>query len=106
MVATQRRPDGRHRASRVIAGALDDGDDVDGMPGRPPRVADRPDQGSRPMDLMAFYEQSIRDLRQRGDFRFFKQMQPDTSNPAVAIYTDETGRRSEVTVWCNNDYLG
>jgi 5-aminolevulinate synthase len=58
------------------------------------------------MDLMTFYEQSIRDLRQRGDYRFFKQLQPDTTNPAIAIYTDETGRRSEVTVWCNNDYLG
>jgi 5-aminolevulinate synthase len=58
------------------------------------------------MNLMAFYEQSIRDLRQRGDYRFFKQMQPNPDNPAIATYTDETGRRSEVTVWCNNDYLG
>jgi 5-aminolevulinate synthase len=58
------------------------------------------------MRTEAFYGEAVADLAAKGGLRVFRQLNRQSSTPAIAVYTAPDGRRKAVTVWCSNDYLG
>ncbi|MEM9145121.1 MAG: 5-aminolevulinate synthase [Pseudomonadota bacterium] len=58
------------------------------------------------MDYQAFFQDSLDALREEGNYRVFANLARHCGSfPRATRRKDDDGR-SEVTVWCSNDYLG
>ena len=57
------------------------------------------------MNYDAFFRKQLDTLRGQGNYRVFADLQRRAGNFPRATHTHERGR-TEVTVWCSNDYLG
>ncbi|MGI9364909.1 MAG: 5-aminolevulinate synthase [Rhizobiaceae bacterium] len=52
------------------------------------------------------FDQQLEDLREAGNYRVFADLERHKGKFPKAARYDESGKQSEVTVWCSNDYLG
>ena len=57
------------------------------------------------MDYEGFFQGSLDDLREEGNYRIFANLERHRGNFPRATHRDDDGQR-DVTVWCSNDYLG
>ncbi len=57
------------------------------------------------MDYETFFRRELDGLRREGNYRVFADLQRRAGQFPRATYTRDR-ERSEVTVWCSNDYLG
>ena len=57
------------------------------------------------MNYESFFRKELDGLRREGNYRVFADLQRRAGNFPRATFTRERDR-SEVTVWCSNDYLG
>ncbi|ODT48613.1 MAG: 5-aminolevulinic acid synthase [Methylobacterium sp. SCN 67-24] len=57
-------------------------------------------------DYHATFEASLADLKSRGNYRHFVEVERIEGRFPAALWTDGCGEQREVTVWCSNDYLG
>ena len=57
------------------------------------------------MDYQHFFRKQLDGLRREGNYRVFADLQRKAGNFPQATFTRDRDR-SEVTVWCSNDYLG
>jgi 5-aminolevulinate synthase len=62
-------------------------------------------QGDGVMDYQIFFRSQLDQLRREGNYRVFADLQRRAGQFPRATHYRERGR-SEVTVWCSNDYLG
>ena len=58
------------------------------------------------MDYEHFFRKQLDVLRREGNYRVFADLQRRAGAFPHATHVRERGARSEVTVWCSNDYLG
>ena len=58
------------------------------------------------MDYEHFFRKQLDVLRREGNYRVFADLQRRAGEFPHATHVRERGARSEVTVWCSNDYLG
>jgi 5-aminolevulinate synthase len=64
-----------------------------------------PFQGESAMNYEAFFVDQLDALRQEGRYRVFADLERHAGNFPAATRHDR-GAKSNVTVWCSNDYLG
>lgn len=57
------------------------------------------------MDYEGFFQGSLNDLREEGNYRIFANLERHRGNFPRATHRGDDGQR-DVTVWCSNDYLG
>ncbi len=53
-----------------------------------------------------FFESRLADLHKEGRYRVFADLERQVGKFPKAIYRNDKGEQSEVTIWCSNDYLG
>jgi len=58
------------------------------------------------MNYRKFFDDRLADLRQEGRYRTFATLERIVGKFPTALYHAPDGSSREVTVWCNNDYLG
>ena len=58
------------------------------------------------MDFESFFAEKLEGLREDGNYRVFADLERQKGQFPKATRFDENGHKSEVTVWCSNDYLG
>ncbi len=58
------------------------------------------------MDYQDFFGRQLDELRSAGSYRIFADLQRQAGAFPTATHTHGDGARSDVTVWCLNDYLG
>ena len=58
------------------------------------------------MDFESFFAEKLEGLREDGNYRVFADLERQKGQFPKATRFDENGDKSEVTVWCSNDYLG
>jgi len=58
------------------------------------------------MDYNSFFTQSLNELKNNGNYRYFKSLKRSFSSPTKAYFIDDKKCSKEITVWCSNDYLG
>ena len=58
------------------------------------------------MDYRQFFDQHIANLKSEGRYRIFANLERIAGKFPQALYHAPDGSTREVTVWCNNDYLG
>ncbi|HRK98035.1 MAG: 5-aminolevulinate synthase [Alphaproteobacteria bacterium] len=58
------------------------------------------------MDYRSFFDNRIADLKHEGRYRTFANLERIVGKFPTALYHAPDGSTREVTVWCNNDYLG
>jgi 5-aminolevulinate synthase len=58
------------------------------------------------MDYRQYFDQRLADLRNEGRYRVFATLERIAGKFPKALYHAPDGSSREVTVWCNNDYLG
>ena len=57
------------------------------------------------MNYQAFFQQKLQSLQQEGRYRVFAELERHAGDfPHATRYQGQ--KKSEVTVWCSNDYLG
>jgi 5-aminolevulinate synthase len=52
------------------------------------------------------FNNALKDLRQEGRYRVFNNITRKKGEFPKAVYNDQYGIKSDVTIWCSNDYLG
>ena len=57
------------------------------------------------MDYSAKFEKKLDKLKSEGRYRFFNEIERKTGSHPVATWKHDSNR-SEIIVWCSNDYLG
>ena len=57
------------------------------------------------MDYEGFFADKVTALKTEGRYRVFADLERDAGNFPTAI-NHYLGGRSDITVWCSNDYLG
>lgn len=58
------------------------------------------------MDYRSYFDRRINDLKNEGRYRVFATLERIAGEFPKALYHAPDGSTREVTVWCNNDYLG
>ncbi|MDE2362431.1 MAG: 5-aminolevulinate synthase [Hyphomicrobiales bacterium] len=58
------------------------------------------------MQYRRFFDAAIGQLKNERRYRFFANLERDTSDVPRAIHRADDGTEREVTIWCSNDYLG
>jgi len=58
------------------------------------------------MDYNRFFENAINDLHDEGRYRVFADLQKIRGDFPKAIFSDSSGNKKTITIWCSNDYLG
>lgn len=58
------------------------------------------------IDYTQHFEQCIADIKAEGRYRYFATLERQAGKFPQAIHHAADGSQREVTVWCNNDYLG
>ncbi|HNQ92059.1 MAG TPA: 5-aminolevulinate synthase [Alphaproteobacteria bacterium] len=58
------------------------------------------------MDYRTYFDRRIADLKNEGRYRIFADLERIAGKFPQALYRSPDGSTREVTVWCNNDYLG
>ncbi len=53
-----------------------------------------------------FFESRLADLHKEGRYRVFADLERQVGKFPKAVYRNDKGEQSEVTIWCSNDYLG
>lgn len=61
---------------------------------------------SQTFDYHASFKARLAELKSRGNYRHFVEIECIEGQFPAAIWTDASGRQREVTVWCSHDYLG
>ena len=57
------------------------------------------------MDYSAAFQKSLNKLKSEGRYRFFNEIERKTGSHPIATWKHDSNR-SEIIVWCSNDYLG
>jgi len=57
-------------------------------------------------DYGAFFDQKLNDLKTKGNYRKFANLERDTATYPDATHHPCAYARQHITVWCSNDYLG
>ena len=52
------------------------------------------------------FNNALKDLRQEGRYRTFNNITRKKGEFPKAVYNNQFGIKSDVTIWCSNDYLG
>ncbi len=58
------------------------------------------------MDYQGYFRTRLAQLRDEGNYRVFADLERHRGAFPAATRTQRGGDRSEVTIWCSNDYLG
>ncbi|MDJ0683233.1 MAG: 5-aminolevulinate synthase [Alphaproteobacteria bacterium] len=58
------------------------------------------------MDYQAYFKQSLDQLRDEGNYRYFADLARKKGSFPYATHHNRAGEQETVTVWCSNDYLG
>lgn len=58
------------------------------------------------MDYRTYFDRRIADLKNEGRYRVFADLERIAGKFPQALYRAPDGSTREVTIWCNNDYLG
>ena len=57
------------------------------------------------MNFEAFFKGQLDGLRREGRYRVFAELERQAGSFPAAVHYGDKGR-SDITVWCSNDYLG
>ena len=57
-------------------------------------------------DYNHIFENALRQLRSEGRYRVFNNITRKLGEFPKAVFSNEMGVKSDVTIWCSNDYLG
>ena len=57
-------------------------------------------------DYNHIFENALRQLRSEGRYRVFNNITRKLGEFPKAVFSNEMGIKSDVTIWCSNDYLG
>ena len=58
------------------------------------------------MDYRGIFEDAVDTLRAEKRYRVFADLERIAGRFPAAVYRDEAGNATEITIWCSNDYLG
>jgi len=58
------------------------------------------------IDYDLIFNSALKDLRQEGRYRVFNNITRKKGEFPKAVYNNQYGIKSDVTIWCSNDYLG
>ncbi len=58
------------------------------------------------MNYDEYYQRCVNDVKSEGRYRIFANLERKVGDFPRAIYRSPDGQSKEVTIWCNNDYLG
>jgi 5-aminolevulinate synthase len=58
------------------------------------------------IDYDLIFNNALKDLRQEGRYRVFNNITRKKGEFPKAVYNNQYGIKSDVTIWCSNDYLG
>ena len=58
------------------------------------------------IDYDLIFNSALKDLRQEGRYRIFNNITRKKGEFPKAVYNNQYGIKSDVTIWCSNDYLG
>lgn len=54
----------------------------------------------------SIFENALNQLRSEGRYRVFNNITRKSGEFPKAVFNNELGIKSDVTIWCSNDYLG
>ena len=57
-------------------------------------------------DYNSIFESALNQLRTEGMYRVFNNITRKSGEFPKAVFNNELGVKSDVTIWCSNDYLG
>ena len=57
-------------------------------------------------DYNSVFENALNQLRSEGRYRVFNNITRKSGEFPKAVFNNELGIKTDVTIWCSNDYLG